>query len=143
MSSPEEDVFSAETYQLIGAGMEVCNTFGPGFLESVYRDALEVECDLRGISHEPEVLLRVYYKDVPLPGYFRADLVCFRKIIVELKVKKMLGKEDEAQLLHYLKATGARAGLLCNFGNPRKFEWKRMVYSDSRYVLSRAGSSEE
>src|SRR5262249_8739806 len=55
------------------------------------------------------------------------DFICFGKIIVELKAIDQLTCNQEAQILNYLKATGLRVGVLINFGNPKKLEWKRFV----------------
>ncbi|MDU9376454.1 hypothetical protein McpSp1_10720 [Methanocorpusculaceae archaeon Sp1] len=126
-------LFTEETHNIIGAAMEVYNILGPGFLENVYRDALVVELAARNISYEQEKLVKVYYKGAMLPSYYKADVICFEGIILELKAKKELTKEDEAQLINYLKATGIQVGLIFNFGNKRRLEWQRMVYSDKRY----------
>jgi GxxExxY protein len=56
-----------------------------------------------------------------------ADLVCYEQILVELKALDRLAGKEDAQILHYLKATGLRVGLLTNFGSPGKLEWKRFV----------------
>ena len=58
---------------------------------------------------------------------FYADIIVDDKIILELKAKERLIKEDETQILNYLKATGICLGLLINFGNKRRLEWKRFI----------------
>ncbi len=67
------------------------------------------------------------YKGQQLKKGYIADLVCYEQIIVELKALDQLGGREEAQVLNYLKATGLRVGLLINFGDPAKLEWKRFV----------------
>ena len=69
-----------------------------------------------------------------LPSYYQADVVCYNNIILELKCETELVKEDEAQLINYLKATGIKLGILINFGKKRKLEWRRVIYSDERYL---------
>jgi GxxExxY protein len=69
--------------------------------------------------------LAVHYKDI-VAGEFRADFLVDGKVVVELKALKVLTDGDEAQLLHYLKGTGYRVGLLLNFGGP-SLEYKRRV----------------
>ncbi|MEO8734063.1 MAG: GxxExxY protein [Flavobacteriales bacterium] len=117
-----------ETYAIIGAAMEVHRQLGSGFLESVYQEALTEELKLGAVPFESEVRLPVLYKGKPLSTIFRADLICFGKIVVELKAIKALTNIDEAQLLNYLKATGMERGLLLNFGS-ETLQVKRMVRS--------------
>jgi GxxExxY protein len=95
--------------------MEVHRVLGPGFLESVYEQALVHEFDLRAISYQRQSILAVRYKEI-VAGEFRADFLVDGKIVVELKATKVPTEIDEAQLLNYLKGTGYRVGLLFNFG---------------------------
>ena len=88
---------------------------GPGFVESVYEEALAHEFDLRGILYQRQVKLAVRYKEI-IAGEFRADFLVDDKVVLELKAIKALTEGDEAQLLNYLKGTGHRVGLLLNFG---------------------------
>jgi GxxExxY protein len=94
-----------ETYAIIGAAMEVHAQLGHGFLESVYHEALCRELDLRGIPFRREVPFKINYKGFVLGSSYRADLICFDSVIVELKAIKMLTGVDIAQLLNYLKAS--------------------------------------
>ena len=71
--------------------------------------------------------LRIIYKGRPLKKTYTADLVCYEKIIVELKAIDRLSGKDMSQLLNYLKATGLRLGLLINLGSAEKLEWERRI----------------
>lgn len=116
-----------ETYAVIGAAMEVHRELGHGFLESVYHEAMRRELGMRGIPFENERLIRLTYKGQPMDAYFKADLVCFNEIVVELKsLSAGTGGPEQAQLLHYLRATGLKRGLLINFGQP-SLEYRRFV----------------
>jgi GxxExxY protein len=78
-----EIIFREESYKIIGACMEVHRKLGPGFLESVYSEALEIEFKHAGIPYGKEKKLPVYYDDQPLHKYFRADYMCYESIIIE------------------------------------------------------------
>ncbi len=108
--------YDQELYGIIGAAMEVQNEMGEGFLELVYHDALNVELGLRGIPYETEKPIAITYKQKPLERVYKADLVCYGNIVVELKSVEKLKAEHTAQLLNYLKATGMPMGILINFG---------------------------
>ena len=108
--------YDQELYGIIGAAMEVQNELGMGFLELVYHDALNVELGLRGIPYETEKPIAITYKDKPLERVYKADLVCYGNIVVELKSVEKLKAEHTAQLLNYLKAMGMPMGILINFG---------------------------
>ena len=108
--------YQDEIYTIVGAAMEVQNELGLGFLELVYHDALNIELGLRGIPYETEKPIAITYKGRPLDRTYKADLVCYGNIIVELKAVDKLLSEHTAQLLNYLKATGSTIGVLINFG---------------------------
>jgi len=117
-----------EVYATIGAAIEVHKVLGPGFLEAVYHEAMEIESSLRGLPFESLKKLKIRYKDRELAKAYEADMVFFEQIIVELKALDRLTAREEAQILNYLKATGLRVGLLINFGSYGKLEWKRLIY---------------
>ena len=122
-------IFAEEVYAISGAAIEVHKKLGPGFLEAVYQEALEIEFGLRGIPFTSQKNLTVKYKGVVLRKEYCADFVCYVKIIVELKALSRLSGTDEAQLLNYLRATGLEVGVLINFGSSPRLDWKRFVLS--------------
>ncbi|MBK9313984.1 MAG: GxxExxY protein [Acidobacteria bacterium] len=101
---------------------------GPGFLEAVYQAALKIEFTRRSIPFTSEQSLDIFYKGEDLGLQYRADFVCFGQIIVELKALDRLSGKEESQIIHYLKATEKRAGLLINFGSSGVLEWKKFVH---------------
>jgi GxxExxY protein len=128
MAAPEKDlIFKEEVFAIVGAAMEVHSELGTGFLEAVYHAALIVELIKRTIPFESEKPLEVYYKGQPLSVTYKADLICYGQIVVELKALDRLTSKEESQLLNYLKATGLRVGVLINFGSRGRLEWKRFV----------------
>ena len=111
--------FKEESYKIGGAIFAVHQALGCGFLERVYQDALEIEFKDRHIPYERENKIQIMYKGKPLGEPYRADFVCYGKIIVELKAVDELCGIHRAQVVNYLKATGFKLGLLVNFGE----EW--------------------
>lgn len=112
-------LFPEESYNIIGAAIEVQNTLGCGFTEPLYQEAFENELRLQAIPYEREKIFHVNYKGIELAKEFRADFVCYGKIIVELKAVSDLSEEHYAQVYNYLKASGLQLGLLINFGKKR------------------------
>ena len=101
---------------------------GPGYLESVYKNAMMVELNKRGLAYEAEKPISVYYENV-LVGDFKADIVVEGILILELKAVQSLHMAHEIQLVNYLTATGIDNGLLINFGSDElQFKRKYRVY---------------
>lgn len=119
-------IFEKETYDIIGAAMEVHKHLSSGFTEPLYQDAFAYELELRNIPFSREKELKVKYKEKILDHFFRADFICYDKIIVELKAVSTLNDAHKVQLLGYLKATGHQLGLLLNFGSP-SLEYTRVI----------------
>ena len=116
VSVPSPLSFEAERamHQTIGCAMSVHRALGPGFLESIYRKAMCLELDARGLPYEQERPVRVFYRGVDIPGQ-RVDLIVGGLIVVELKAVVRLADVHTAQLISYLRTTGLRGGLLINF----------------------------
>jgi GxxExxY protein len=120
-------IFEEETYAIRGAVFAVYKEMGCGFLEAVYQECLEKELMRRSIPFVAQPELTLTYKGERLVQTYKPDLICFEKIILELKAQKELGSEHKAQLFNYLKATGLALGLLINFGSHPNVQIERMV----------------
>ena len=120
-------IYKEESYKVVGAAFKVYNALGHGFLEAVYQEALEIEFQRQGISYEREKELKIQYDGVELKQTYKADFVCFGKIIVELKAVNALDDAHRSQVYNYLHATGYKLGLLLNFGNSDELEKERIV----------------
>ena len=120
-------IYADEVYAIQGALYEVYKNIGIGFLENVYQECLELELAQRGIPFVAQKDIDIYYKGEKLSQKYRADIVCFNKIILELKAVKQLLPEHHAQLHNYLRATNMRLGLLVNFCNYPGVDIKRIV----------------
>lgn len=123
----EKILFKEECYAIQGAIFDVYREMGCGFLEAVYQECLEKELQQREIPFQSQPLLHLTYKGIPLEQTYKPDIICFGKIIVELKAVKSVAPEHKAQLLNYLKATGCRLGLLVNFGTYPKVSITRLA----------------
>ena len=120
-------ILKEEAYAVVGAAIDVHRELGPGFLESIYQEAMEIELTSRKIPFVAQQPISVRYKGLILKKQYFADLVCFERIIVEIKALSHLSVTETAQLLNYLKGTGFPIGILINFGSHGKLEWKRIV----------------
>jgi len=114
----------------IGAAMEVHRELGPGLLEKAYQEAMAVELQERGVPFSKEVELAIVYKGIQLATVYRADLVCYEGIIIEIKAIRGLTDLESAQIIHYPKVTKHTLGLLLNFGTP-SLEFKRFANNQS------------
>lgn len=100
--------------QVIGAAIEVHTHLGPGYLESVYEEALAFELTIRGISHERQKIIELTYKSQPV-GIHRLDFLVADILIVEIKAVSELAPIHQAQVISYLKAMKLKLRLLINF----------------------------
>lgn len=117
-----------ETDLILGLAIEVHKILGPGFLEIVYKDALEYELNMNDYLFYREKEYNVPYKQIILKHNFFADFVVFDKIIVEIKAKQGgIAEEDLAQAINYLKVSGCKVGLILNFA-ASKLQIKRVVF---------------
>ncbi len=117
-----------ESYNIIGAAMEVHRILGCGFIEPVYQEALEEEFKKRDIPYEREKEINIIYKGKTLTKTFRADFICYNKIIIELKAVTEFTDEHHAQIYNYLRASNMDLGILINFGTA-SLEYKRIPAS--------------
>ena len=106
--------------------MTIHKNLGNGFLESVYQEVLAKEFAKEEIPFEEQKKLNLFYEGEKLEKYFKADFLCYDKIIVEIKSVSFLNKNLESQVINYLKATNKEIGLLINFGE-KSLKWKRFI----------------
>src|SRR5688572_14859875 len=119
-------IYKNEVYEVIGACMEVHRTLGFGFLEVIYKDAMELEFIESKIEFTREDEHSVNYKGKVLKHKFCADFTINKNIIIEVKANKDgLSPDAVSQTLNYLKVSGFRLGVLINFGKTR-LEYKRL-----------------
>jgi len=119
-------LFKEHSYAIIGACMEVHKYLGPGFLEVVYKDAIEIELMRTGIYFEREKKYEVMYKGNKLQHFYVADFVVEGVVILEVKAAAAVSPVFIAQTINYLKVSGNKLGLLINFGETQLMV-KRLV----------------
>jgi GxxExxY protein len=113
------------TEKILKIFYKVYSKLGYGFLEKVYENSMMIEFEKAGIAAVSQAPIKVLYDSLIVGEYF-ADILVEDKVIIEIKASKSISKENEAQLINYLKATGRKVGLLLNFGS--KPEMKRRVF---------------
>ena len=126
-SMTDDLLYKEESYLIRGAVFEVYREMGCGFLEAVYQECLEKELSKQNIPFISQPLLELYYKQEKLLQNYKPDLICYDKIIIEIKAVKDICNEHRAQLHNYLKATRLKLGFLINFGHYPKATIERLV----------------
>ncbi|MCW3078085.1 MAG: NADH:ubiquinone oxidoreductase [Bacteroidetes bacterium] len=114
------------TYEIIGAAMEVYNTLGKGFMESVYKDCLSIEFEKRNLGYQREKKFEVFYKGIKIPHFYLADFIIEDRIILEIKAQNLIIEENIKQTINYLAVSKCRIGLLINFGDS-SLKYKRVI----------------
>ena len=123
----DPSAFNDVTGKILAAAIEVHRTLGPGLLESVYLERLQLELaihKLRFAVHRP---VPIVYKGTQLHANYQIDLIVEDLVIVEVKSAVALVPVNVAQLLTYLRLTGCLVGLLVNFNTPRLMDGVKRV----------------
>jgi GxxExxY protein len=117
-----------ENYKIVGICMEVHRLLGPGLLEIVYKDALEIEFKNHNILYQREKEFEIEYKGAILPHKFYADFIVYDDIILEVKSVKEISNDHVAQTLNYMKLADTPIGIIANFQN-KSLVHKRLINS--------------
>lgn len=129
MKSEPDAALDALVKLVFLAALEVHKVLGPGFLESVYEEALAVEFRLRGITFERQVPIGVAYKGTQV-GEGRLDFLVDGRLIVEIKAVGVLAPVHTAQVISYLKSSGHQLSVFINFNVVLlKDGFKRIIHS--------------
>jgi GxxExxY protein len=115
-SVPEDMPENAITERIIKCAIAVHRELGPGLLESVYEEAMDIECLLEGLLVDRQLKIPVLYRGHTI-GEYKPDMIVNDLVIVEIKSVERFDPVFEAQVLTYLKITGKRVGLLINFNS--------------------------
>ena len=125
-SRKESFLMRNETYKIIGLAMEVHRIIGKGFLEIVYKDALEIEFTDNFIGYEREKTYTIEYKGRLLKRKYNADFVVYDNLILEVKAQSGIYDEDIKQTINYLACSKLTLGLIINFGED-SLMFKRVI----------------
>lgn len=123
-------IYPDESFRIQGAIFEVYKYLGPGFSEKVYQECLLREFELCNLPFRSQPEVSIEYKGALLTASLRPDFICFERILLEIKAQKALDDMHRSQILHYLKATRLKLGLLINFCGYPKVEIERFVNKD-------------
>ena len=126
----EELIYKEISYKIRGACFNVYKKFGGAFKESAIYRALILELQNQGLKIEAQKQIPIFYQEEKIGAYV-PDFVIEEKILIELKVKPYLTKEDERQFWYYLRGSQYKLGFLINFGS-KKLEIKRRIYDKAR-----------
>jgi GxxExxY protein len=106
------------TDRVIACGLRVHSALGPGFLESIYEEALAVEFTAEGIAYERQKPISIVYRDTHV-GQHRLDFLIEGRVVLENKAIVDIENVHFAIVRSYLKAAGLKTGLLFNFATAR------------------------
>lgn len=129
METDFDGLYKGLTEQIIGYAIKVHRILGPGFIESVYENALAIELEQADISFTRQMQVNLVYAGRTV-GVHRLDMLVDDKVVVELKAKDQIAEADKATTLSYLKATKKSLALIINFGKP-KIDIKRLGNTDA------------
>ena len=128
---PSDMPENAITEQIIKCAIAVHRELGPGLLESVYEEALDIECEIEGLQVARQLKVPVLYRGKQI-GEYKPDMLVNDLVIVEIKSVERFDPVFEAQVLTYLKITNKRVGLLINFNSRLvKDGIKRFILSET------------
>ncbi len=115
-SIPEDMPENAITERIIKCAIAVHRELGPGLLENVYEEAMDIECSMDGLDVQRQLKIPVLYRGKTI-GEYKPDMLINNLVVVEIKSVERFDPVFEAQVLTYLRITGKRVGLLINFNS--------------------------
>ena len=124
-------LYEKESYEIRGACFDVYKAFGGAFKETVIDRALSKALQKRGLKVESQKRIDIYFEDEKV-GTYVPDKIVNESILIELKAKPFLTKQDIDQFWKYLKGSQYKLAFLVNF-SPAKLEIKRIVYEKARH----------
>ena len=130
MNKVKDFLYEKESYEIRGACFDVWKNFGGAFKESVIDKSLTVALENRGLKVDNQKRIDIYFENKKV-GTYVPDKIVNDCILLELKAKQFITKQDIDQFWKYLKGSKYKLGFLINFG-PDKLTIKRIVYDIAR-----------
>lgn len=124
-------LYKEESYIIQGVAFDIYKQFRNNHKEKVYQNAFYLGLIYKGLRAEKEKRINIYYNDKKV-GTYTPDLIANNIILIELKAKPNLTKEDIKQFWYYLKGSQYKVAYLINFGAPRGVQIIRRVYDTAR-----------
>lgn len=128
-------LYEKESYEIRGACFDVWKSFGGAFKETIVDRALTKSLEKRGLIVENQKRINIYFEDEKV-GTYVPDKIINKRVLLELKSKQFITKQDIDQFWKYLKGSQYKLGFLINFG-PDKLTIKRIVYDTARRKYQR------
>jgi GxxExxY protein len=126
--------FQDDSYAIIGCAMHVHNELGPGLREKPYENALVIAIRNKGLKAEAQKPFPILYCGQAV-GDCIPDITVSRNLLVDVKSIDLIGDNEIAQMLNYLRISGLKVGLIINFKNS-KLEWQRIVRGQTQTAES-------
>jgi GxxExxY protein len=130
MNKVKDFLYEKESYEIRGACFDVWKSFGGAFKEKIVDKALTIALEKRGLKVENQKRITIYFEKEKV-GTYIPDKIVNDCIIIELKAKQFITKQDIDQFWKYLKGSEYKLGFLINFGLD-KLTIKRIVYDIAR-----------
>ena len=127
-------LYEQESYKIRGACFDVWKQFKGMFKESIIDKALTIALESKGLKVESQKRINIYFMGKKV-GTYIPDKIIEEKILIELKSKAFVTKQDLEQFWNYLKGSEYKLGFFVNF-SPTKLEIKRVVYDTVRSKAS-------
>ena len=132
-------LYSEETYTINRCIYDVFDSMPRYAEEALYQEALEIALVDAGIPFESQKEICPEFHGRKMKHTYRPDLICYGKIVVELKAARSLLPQHFGQLRNYLGLLGMRVGLLVNFHGYPNVDIRRVFLGD----MTKQGSVED
>ena len=130
-------LYKDESYKIRGVTYDIYKVFRNRHKEKIYQNAVYLGLKHKGLYVEREKQVKIYYSGERV-GTYTPDFVVNRKIIVELKAKPRVVKDDLKKFWEYLRGSDYKLGFLINFGATDGVEIHRRIYETARLRRSSA-----